>query len=52
MGSVDLSLLGALLIGSLPGVVLGSVCASRVPDHVLRPIFAAVLFVVGGRLLL
>jgi hypothetical protein len=52
MGSVDLSLLGSLLVGSVPGVVFGSVCASRVPDRVLRPIFAAVLFVVGGRLLL
>jgi uncharacterized protein len=52
IGSIDFPLLGFLLVGSLPGVILGSICASRVPDGVLRPVFAAVLCVVGGKLLL
>lgn len=51
IGSIDFVLLGSLLLGSLPGVVLGSFGAGRVPDAVLRPIFATVLFLVGGRLL-
>jgi uncharacterized protein len=43
-------MLGSLLSGSIPGIVLGSYLAARVPDAVLRPILAAVLCVVGGRL--
>lgn len=51
IGSIDFPLLGSLLLGSLPGVFLGSFAANRVPDVVLRPIFAATLFLVGGKLL-
>jgi hypothetical protein len=36
--------------GSVPGVILGSSLAARVPDAVLRPILAATLVLVGGRL--
>jgi uncharacterized membrane protein YfcA len=50
LGSVDWPLLTSLLCGSVPGIVLGSYLATRVPDAVLRPILAAVLVVVGGRL--
>jgi uncharacterized membrane protein YfcA len=50
LGSVDWPLLASLLCGSIPGVVLGSYLSTRVPDSVLRPILAAVLCVVGGRL--
>ena len=50
LGSVNLSLLLSLLCGSIPGIVLGSYAASRVPDSVLRPLLAAVLSVVGARL--
>ena len=52
MGSVDWLLLASLLCGSVPGIVLGSQMAIRVPEYVLRPVIAAVLFVVGGRLVL
>ncbi len=31
LGSVDWALMGVLLIGSLPGIVIGSYCAVRVP---------------------
>jgi uncharacterized membrane protein YfcA len=50
LGSVDLAILGSLLTGSIPGIVLGSLTTVRVPDRPLRLILAAVLVVVGGRL--
>src|SRR5262249_7155077 len=36
LGSVNWLILGALLVGSLPGIYLGSHCAARVPDKILR----------------
>ena len=50
IGSVDWSLLISLLIGSVPGIAIGSYFASRVPDRVLRPVLAGTLALVGGRL--
>ncbi len=50
IGSVDWSLLASLLVGSVPGIAIGSHFASRVPDKVLRPLVAGTLAVVGGRL--
>jgi uncharacterized protein len=50
IGSVDFNLLLSLLIGSIPGIMIGSHFASRVPDGVLRPLLAGTLAVVGGRL--
>ena len=50
LGSVDWGLLTSLLSGSIPGVILGSYLSARIPDAVLRPILAAVLCVVGARL--
>jgi uncharacterized protein len=52
LGSVDLTILGSLLTGSIPGIVLGSWTTARVADRPLRLILAAVLFVVGGRLVI
>ncbi len=51
LGSINWSLLEALLIGSVPGIVLGSYLASRSRDAVLRIALAAVLIVVGIRLI-
>ena len=51
MGSVNWELLASLLIGSIPGIVIGSLLAARTPDGVLRPILAATLALVGGKLL-
>jgi hypothetical protein len=51
MGSVDFTLMLALLAGSIPGIVLGSILASRSSDAVLRPILAVTLLVVSVRLL-
>jgi hypothetical protein len=44
-------LLGSLLIGSLPGIWLGSHISTRVPDRVLRPILATMLVLVGSKLI-
>jgi uncharacterized membrane protein YfcA len=50
LGSVNVPMLMSLLTGSIPGIVLGSLFAVRVPDAVLRPVLAATLAVVGGTL--
>jgi uncharacterized protein len=50
MGAIDWQLMGVLLIGSLPGIVIGSYCAVRVPETALRLLLAAILIVVAGRL--
>jgi uncharacterized protein len=50
MGSTDWQLLGVLLIGSLPGIVIGSYCALRVPETALRLMLAAILILVAGKL--
>ena len=51
MGSVDLSLLASLLIGSVPGIIAGSLISARVPDGVTRVILAGTLAIVGGKLI-
>jgi uncharacterized membrane protein YfcA len=50
LGDVNFSLVGALLMGSIPGVILGSLWSTRMPDRALRVAMAAVLLVVGMRL--
>lgn len=52
MGHVDVSLLGGLLLGSIPGVLLGSVLGSKAPEKVLRGAIAVVLALVGLKLVL
>jgi len=49
-GAIDWHLLGVLLIGSLPGIVIGSYCAHRVPETALRLVLAATLILVAGNL--
>lgn len=51
LGSVDWHLMGVLLMGSLPGIILGSYSATRVPETVLRLTLASVLVVVAGRIM-
>jgi uncharacterized membrane protein YfcA len=51
LGSIDWSLLGTLLLGSLPGIVFGSYLATRARDVVVRIALASVLVIVGVRLL-
>ncbi|HVY85399.1 MAG TPA: sulfite exporter TauE/SafE family protein [Caulobacterales bacterium] len=51
LGSVDLSMLGSLLLGSLPGILIASNLAPRWPEHVLRYLLAAVLVLVAVQLM-
>jgi uncharacterized protein len=51
LGSIDVSILFSLLIGSIPGIVVGSKMASRIPEALLRPALAATLLAVGIRML-
>jgi hypothetical protein len=51
LGSVDWALMVSLLIGSVPGITLGSHMSGRLPERALRPVLAAVLLVVGLRML-
>ena len=50
LGDVNLSLVSGLLLGSIPGVWLGSFIASRIPEGTLRPAVATLLFVTGVKL--
>jgi len=51
-GSVDYALLGNLLIGSIPGIVAGSLMAHLVSEKVMRYFMGTVLFAVGVKLLM
>ena len=50
LGGVDWSLLGALLLGSLPGIWVGTQVSAKVPEHILRRILAAMLVLIGTKL--
>jgi uncharacterized membrane protein YfcA len=50
MGDINFTLLTSLLVGAIPGIIIGSLLSSRAPDSVLRPILASTLALVGGRL--
>jgi uncharacterized membrane protein YfcA len=51
LGNVDPSLVSALLIGSIPGGLLGSYLSTRVPVLWLRRILCAILFITGARMI-
>jgi uncharacterized protein len=50
MGNVDWSLLGSLLIGSLPAITLGAALAHRLPEQALRGFLMLMLTGIGARL--
>jgi uncharacterized membrane protein YfcA len=50
-GNVDLGAVGWLLIGSVPGVLLGSQLTLKIPDRMLRNALATVLLASGVKLL-
>jgi hypothetical protein len=52
LGTVDFVLLASLLMGSLPGIYIGSHLSTKVPEKVLRPLLATMLLVIGARLAL
>ncbi|MGH3108060.1 MAG: sulfite exporter TauE/SafE family protein, partial [Rubrobacter sp.] len=51
-GNVDFALAGTLLLGSIPGVLIGSRLAPWIPGKPLKLILASMLIFVGARLLL
>jgi uncharacterized protein len=51
LGTVNYPLLFSLLVGSLPGIYIGSHMSGRVPDAILRFVLAGVLLLAGGRLI-
>ena len=50
MGAIDWHLMAVLLVGSLPGIVIGSYFATRVPETALRLLLAITLIAVAGKL--
>ena len=50
LGTVDYSLLGTLLIGSIPGIWIGSHLSSKVAEHWVRVLLALILVYVGQKL--
>jgi uncharacterized membrane protein YfcA len=52
LGSINWALLGTLLIGSLPGITLGSWIARSVPERFLRGLLAMTLTGVAAKLIL
>ena len=51
LGSIDFSLLASLLVGSVPGIIVGSLVASWISERTLIPILAITLAIVGAKLL-
>lgn len=47
LGNVDLVLLGSLLIGSIPGIWVGSHLSAKIPERFLRPVLATILLLIG-----
>ncbi len=52
MGSVDWHILVSLLVGSFPGIFIGSLVSVRLPDVALRHVLATVLLIIGAKLAL
>ena len=50
LGSVDFQLLLSLVIGSLPGIYLGSHIGLHLPEKFMRLLLAFMLLLIGGRL--
>jgi uncharacterized membrane protein YfcA len=50
-GAVDWSLLASLLVGSLPGIWLGSHVSQALPERFLRGALATMLVLIGGKLI-
>jgi uncharacterized protein len=51
LGDVNWALLGSLLLGSIPGIIVASRLAHRVPDEVLRRLLGLILLGVSAPLL-
>lgn len=52
LGNVDLILLSSLLVGSLPGIWIGSHLSAKLPEKYLRPVLASILLLIGFKFVL
>lgn len=50
IGTVDYNILFSLLLGSLPGIYIGSHLATQLPEKFVRPALAGMLLLIGIRL--
>jgi len=50
LGSVDWAVFLSLIVGSIPGILIGSYAAPRIPDTALRMVLAATLIVVATKM--
>ena len=50
LGSINVDVLISLLVGSVPGILIGSYAAVRIPETALRVVLAGVLLVVATKL--
>ena len=51
LGSINWLLLTTLLLGSIPGIILGSMAAKAVPERILRFLLATTLTLVAAKLI-
>jgi len=50
LGNVDFHLLGSLLLGSIPGIVIGAFASTYAPDKIVRSAISIMLAVIGLRM--
>ena len=50
LGSIDWELLATLLLGSVPGITIGSLAARAIPEKILRGLLATTLTAVAAKL--
>jgi uncharacterized membrane protein YfcA len=51
IGTINFATAGLLLLGSIPGVIIGTLGSTRIPDGALRPVIAITLGLVALRLI-
>jgi hypothetical protein len=51
LGSINWELLAMLLLGSVPGITIGSLAARAIPEKVLRGLLATTLTAVAVKLI-
>jgi uncharacterized membrane protein YfcA len=52
MGNVDLHLVGQLLIGSIPGILIGSRMTTKIPENFVRSSLVVLIFLAGFKMLM
>jgi hypothetical protein len=50
-GDVSFAIAGSLMVGAIPGVLIGARISARAPDRIIRPILVVVLVASGAKLL-